>query len=213
MAARRGILVAGMHGKTTTSSMAAHVLRAGGLQPCHYVGAEIPILGTNAHWDTRGEYFVAEGDESDGTIALFRPEHTVLLNVEEEHLDHYPDLAAIESVFRQLLDQTHGKIFYCIDDVNTVRLCEDRATGISFGSSCRADYRYETPQSAPVPMHGSRFTGAASVWGEITLNVPGRHNVSNATSVVALAMELGVDFPTIVHGARKFPRRTPALRV
>ena len=60
-----------MHGKTTTSAMAAHVLREGGLHPSHYVGAEIPILGTNAHWDPRGEYFVAEGDESDGTIALF----------------------------------------------------------------------------------------------------------------------------------------------
>ena len=64
---KRGIAVAGMHGKTTTSSMAAHVLRLGGLRPSHYVGAEIPILGTNAHWDPEGEYFVAEGDESDGT--------------------------------------------------------------------------------------------------------------------------------------------------
>ena len=72
-------------------------------------------------------YFVAEGDESDGTIALFQPEHTVVLNIEEEHLDHYADLAAIEKVFRKLLDQTHGKIFYCIDDPNTTRLCEVRA--------------------------------------------------------------------------------------
>ena len=74
---KRGMLIAGMHGKTTTSAMTAHVLREGGLHPSHYVGAEIPILGTNAHWDSRGEYFVAEGDESDGTIALFRPEHTL----------------------------------------------------------------------------------------------------------------------------------------
>src|SRR5262249_43954257 len=58
MQARRGIVIAGMHGKTTTSAMAAHVLREGGLHPSHYVGAEIPILGTNAHWDPRGEYFV-----------------------------------------------------------------------------------------------------------------------------------------------------------
>jgi len=57
MAAKRGILVVGMHGKTTTSAMSAHVLREGGLHPSHYVGAEIPILGTNAHWDGRGEFF------------------------------------------------------------------------------------------------------------------------------------------------------------
>ncbi len=203
MAIRRGILVAGMHGKTTTSSMAAHVLRAGGLRPCHYVGAEIPILGTNAHWDQEGEYFVAEGDESDGTIALFEPEHTILLNIEEEHLDYYSDLAAIETVFRQLLDQTHGKIFYCIDDANTTRLCETRAHGVSFGSSCRADYRYETP-------HAHQFQSRFAVFqrgerlGEVTLNVPGRHNVSNATSVIALAMELGVEFSTVVAALETF---------
>src|SRR6202030_3352135 len=106
MQGKRGILIVGTHGKTTTSAMAAHVLREGGLHPSHYVGAEIPILGTNAHWDSRGEYFVAEGDESDGTIRGFHPEHTLLLNVEEEHLDFYADLAAIEKTFRQLLGQT-----------------------------------------------------------------------------------------------------------
>ena len=68
MQGKRGIVVAGMHGKTTTSAMIAHVLRESGLHPSHYIGAEIPILGTNAHWDTIGEYFVAEGDESDGTL-------------------------------------------------------------------------------------------------------------------------------------------------
>ena len=108
MLGKRGIVIAGMHGKTTTSAMAAHVLREGGLHPSHYVGAEIPILGTNAHWDPRGEYFVAEGDESDGTLRFFHPEHALILNIEEEHLDFYADLAAIEAVFRQLLDQTTG---------------------------------------------------------------------------------------------------------
>ena len=71
MRGKRGIIIAGMHGKTTTSAMAAHVLRGGGLHPSHYVGAEIPILGSNAHWDPLGEYFVAEGDESDGTLRFF----------------------------------------------------------------------------------------------------------------------------------------------
>ncbi|MGC2626826.1 MAG: Mur ligase domain-containing protein, partial [Candidatus Udaeobacter sp.] len=73
MQAKRGIVIAGMHGKTTTSAMTAHVLREGGLHPSHYVGAEIPILGTNAYWNPRGEYFVAEGDESDGTLRCFHP--------------------------------------------------------------------------------------------------------------------------------------------
>ena len=116
MSGKRGIVIAGMHGKTTTSAMTAHVLREGGLHPSHYVGAEIPLLGSNAHWDSRGEYFVAEGDESDGTLRFFKPEHTLVLNIEEEHLDFYADLAAIEAVFSQLLDQTSGSVFYCADD-------------------------------------------------------------------------------------------------
>jgi len=116
MSGKSGIVVAGMHGKTTTSAMSAHVLREGGLHPSHYVGAEIPLLGSNAHWDPRGEFFVAEGDESDGTLRFFRPEHALILNIEEEHLDFYADLAAIDAVFSQLRDQTTGKIFYCADN-------------------------------------------------------------------------------------------------
>src|SRR6188768_1933011 len=98
MLGKRGIVVAGMHGKTTTSAMLAHMFREGGLHPSHYVGAEIPILGGNAHWNPRGEYFVAEGDESDGTLRFFRPEHALILNLEEEHLDFYADMAAINAV-------------------------------------------------------------------------------------------------------------------
>ena len=141
MRAKRGIVVAGMHGKTTTSAMTAHVLREGGLHPSHYVGAEIPILGTNAHWDPRGEYFVAEGDESDGTLRCFHPEHALILNIEEEHLDFYSDLAAIEEVFARLIEQTSGTVFYNIDDANTARLCATRKNTISFGFSDAADYR------------------------------------------------------------------------
>ena len=70
---KKGIVISGTHGKTTTSSMTAHVLREAGQKPCHYVGAEIPILGTNAKWSEDGEFMVAEGDESDGTLALYHP--------------------------------------------------------------------------------------------------------------------------------------------
>jgi UDP-N-acetylmuramate--alanine ligase len=221
MTARRGIIVAGMHGKTTTSSMAAHVLRAGGLRPCHYVGAEIPILGTNAHWDKHGEHFVAEGDESDGTVALFQPEHTILLNIEEEHLDFYADLAAIEAVFNRLLDQTGGNVFYCIDDPNAARLCSVRPHAISFGSSCRADYRFGEPAMENFQSRFEVFQ-RGELLGEAVLNVPGRHNVSNAASVIALASELGVPFLTIAaaletfRGARRrfeFKHRGPRYAV
>src|SRR5881296_1136859 len=141
MRAKRGIVVAGMHGKTTTSAMTAHVLREGGLHPSHYVGAEIPILGTNAHWDPRGEYFVAEGDESDGTLRCFHPEQSLILNIEEEHLDFYADLAAIEKVFEELIDQTSGTVFYNADDPNAARICRSYDRVTCYGLSENADYR------------------------------------------------------------------------
>src|SRR5216683_6693191 len=191
MSAKRGILVVGMHGKTTTSAMAAHVLREGGLHPSHYVGAEIPILGTNAHWDPRGEYFVAEGDESDGTLRYFHPEHALILNIEEEHLDFYADLAAIEKVFAQLIDQTSGSVLYNVDDPNTARLCGKRKRAVSYGFSEQADYC-----GADVELRN--FASVFCIYhagkqiGEAVLNVPGEHNVQNAIGVIALAMELGI---------------------
>lgn len=221
LAARRGVIVAGMHGKTTTSAMAAHVLREGGLRPSHYVGAEIPILGTNAHWDPAGEWFVAEGDESDGTLTLYRPEHAILLNIEEEHLDFYADLAAILDVYRQLCEHTGRTVFYCLDDPHAARLCAGRPGAVSFGASEAADYHY---RELATESFQSRFAVYArgKLLGAAELNVPGRHNVSNAMSVIALATEIGVPFPAIAaaletfRGARRrfeFKHRSPDVLV
>ena len=203
MRCKRGILSVGMHGKTTTSAMAAHVLREGGLHPSHYVGAEIPILGSNAHWDVRGEYFVAEGDESDGTIKYFHPEHTLLLNIEEEHLDFYVDLAAIEEVFAQLIAQTGGKVFYNLDNESVTRLCRSCVRGVSYGFSESADYR-GTDVELNDFASTFRIYYRGQQLGEAILNVPGEHNVHNAIGVIALASELGISFDKITTSLRKF---------
>ncbi|PYL05659.1 MAG: UDP-N-acetylenolpyruvoylglucosamine reductase [Verrucomicrobia bacterium] len=203
MSAKRGILIVGMHGKTTTSAMAAYVLRAGGLQPSHYVGAEIPVLGMNAHWDARGEYFVAEGDESDGTIALFHPEHILVLNVEEEHLDFYSNLFAIEKVFAQLIEQTSGNVFFSAYDPVATRLCRSCRRGISFGLGSAADYRAGDIQLRDFGSAFSVYRGGKKL-GDGMLNVPGEHNIHNAVGVVALASELGVPFDKIAASLRKF---------
>ena len=203
MRAKCGIVIAGMHGKTTTSAMTAHVLREGGLHPSHYVGAEIPLLGTNAHWDPRGEYFVAEGDESDGTLRCFHPEHSLILNIEEEHLDFYADLAAIEKVFEQLIDQTSGTVFYNADEPNAARLCAKRKGAVSYGFSEEAHYR---GIDVELRDFGSVFCvdRCGGKLGEATLNVPGEHNVHNALGVIALASELGIPFEKIAASLRKF---------
>ena len=210
MLGKRGIIIAGMHGKTTTAAMAAHVLRGGGLHPSHYVGAEIPILGSNAHWDARGGFFVAEGDESDGTLQLFQPEHALVLNVEEEHLDFYRDLAAIEAVFRKLLARTKGTVFFCADDPHATRICEPHQQAISYGFAESAQYR-----ATDLELHDFAATFCVHRGGEklgdATLSVPGKHNVSNALGVIALATELGIPFEKIAkslgtfrHARRRF---------
>src|SRR6201982_3715813 len=203
MQSREGIVIAGMHGKTTTSAMAAHVLRIGGLHPSHYVGAEIPILGTNAHWDPNGRYFVAEGDESDGTLRFYQPKHAIILNVELEHLDYYADLAAIDSVFLDFIAQTRGNILYCADDPHAARLCRDFPNSISYGEDRNAVYRFDRVTATDF---GSRF----EIWfrdtklGELDLGVPGKHNVSYALAVASLATEVGVAFPKIAEALASF---------
>jgi UDP-N-acetylmuramate--L-alanine ligase/UDP-N-acetylenolpyruvoylglucosamine reductase len=203
MSGKQGIVVCGMHGKTTTSAMCAHVLRAGGLHPSHYVGAEIPILGTNAHWDAEGAHFVAEGDESDGTLALYHPEHAIVLNIEEEHLDYYENLAAIDAVYRQLCDQTRGRIVFCADDEGAARVCGARSNAVGYGAAHAAKYRFDD-------LHAKDFQScfrvlcAGEPLGAVTLNVPGRHNVSNALAVIAMATELGVPFAKIAAALETF---------
>ena len=196
MAAKKGIVVCGTHGKTTTSAMAAHVLREAGLRPSHYVGAEIPLLGANAGWEAEGAHFVAEGDESDGTLAHFRPKHAIVLNIEAEHLDHYKDLDAIMEVFGILLSNTASTAYYCADDAGARAACAGRDKAVSFGFAENADFRavdlatLGQSSTCVVLRHGAPL-------GTLTLNIPGQHNVSNALAVTALAADLGVPFEKI----------------
>lgn len=204
MHGKKGVVVAGTHGKTTTSALAAHVLRVGGKNPCHYVGAEIPILGTNANWDDRGDLFVAEGDESDGTLVNFHSEHAILLNVEEEHLDFYENgLEGICEVFGQFCDQTSGRIFYCGDDKNAQRVCGERPNAVSYGWNRELDYSAGelSPKGA-----GTEFTvyRKGEEAGRVRLGIPGRHNVLNALAAIALADEAEVSFDRIDEALSSF---------
>ncbi|MEM9283534.1 MAG: UDP-N-acetylmuramate--L-alanine ligase [Verrucomicrobiota bacterium] len=203
MRSKKGVVVGGTHGKTTTSALAAHVLRVGAKAPSHYVGAEIPILGANANWDDAGEHFVAEGDESDGTLVNFYPEHAILLNVEAEHLDFYDDLDQICSVFAQFCDQTNGKIFYCGEDANASRICKDRDNVISYGWDRSLGFSAGdlSPKGA-----GTEFTvfQKGQEVGRVRLGIPGRHNVLNALAVIALAIELEVSFDRIDEALSSF---------
>lgn len=199
---KRGVVVAGTHGKTTTSSMTTHLLREGRLRPCHYVGAEIPVLGANAHWTEESEYLVAEGDESDGTLVNYLPEHSIILNIEAEHLDFYRDLNHIKEVFHRLCRQTKGHIFYCAADPGARDVGSQYPNAISYGWD-DADYT----AADMVEMRGrSLFTilHRGRELGRVELGIPGRHNVLNALAATAAALEMGCDFAAIVRGLASF---------
>ncbi|HEY5792515.1 MAG TPA: UDP-N-acetylmuramate--L-alanine ligase, partial [Chthoniobacterales bacterium] len=203
MTGKKGVVVCGMHGKTTTSAMAAYVLRASGLKPSHYVGAEIPILGSNARWDSEGELFVAEGDESDGTLVNYHPEHAIVLNIEPEHLDFYKDLAAIDAVYSRLTAQTTGWIFYCGDDEGATRVCGRLPNAISYGTRPGAAYRLADLSLRQFRPHFSVYRNEARL-GEVHLGVPGEHNAVNSLAVIALAHEMGGEFSIIANALERF---------
>ena len=196
MSGKKGVIVCGMHGKTTTSAMAAHVFGEAGWNPSYYVGAEVPILGANARWSPQGDYFVAEGDESDGTLINYTPEHALVLNIEPEHLDFYKTSEAIDAVFQRLINQTKGLLFYWADDLGAARLCANHPRAVAVGTDEACDYRYV---SLKKEKEGSSFEVIAKNknLGRIFLSIPGTHNVNNAMLVIALALELGVPFNNI----------------
>ncbi len=199
---KRGVIVAGTHGKTTTSSMLTHLLRESRLRPCHYVGAEIPVLGSNAHWNEQSEYLIAEGDESDGTLVNYLPEHSIVLNIEAEHLDFYRDIDHIKEVFHILCRNTKGKIFYCKSDEGSTAVCSQYPNSISYGWQ-DADY---TITEMIVSRGRTHFNvhHHGELLGRVELGIPGKHNVLNALAAVAAALEMGGDFAAIAKGLTSF---------
>jgi UDP-N-acetylmuramate--L-alanine ligase/UDP-N-acetylenolpyruvoylglucosamine reductase len=200
---KKGIIVCGMHGKTTTTTMAAYVFGEAGLSPSHYVGAEVPILGTNARWSPEGDYFIAEGDESDGTLVNYIAEHALVLNIEPEHLDFYKSSDAIDAVFQRLIQQTRGSLFYWADDLGAARLSAHHPRAVAVGTGEGSDYRYV---SLKKEREGSSFEVVARGRnvGRVFLSIPGTHNVNNAMLVIALALELKIPFETVGAALHRF---------
>jgi UDP-N-acetylmuramate--alanine ligase len=191
MRRQRGICVAGMHGKTTTTSLLAFALEQLGARPSYAIGAQVPQLVPHARWSAAdAPWFVAEADESDGTLSEYRPEHAIVLNVDEEHLDHFANLEAVCRTFTQFARQTADQVVFCADDPRLVASLRDLPRAISYGFSPDAAYRIEAvfPGAA-----GTRFDLAVKGrrLGEFATGLVGRQNVANAAAVVALLHQLG----------------------
>jgi len=196
MRRRRGIAVAGTHGKTTTTSMIAMVLRHAGLDPTFLIGGDLNEVGTNAH-SGEGEWLVAEADESDGSLLWLAPEIGVVTNIEADHLDYYRDEAEIRETFLAFLGNLPAETGTAIlgtDDAG-VRSIASRVAAriITFGMRPGAGWSANVLERGPA---GQRVlvSRGGEVRGELTLAVPGEHNVLNALAALAVAEEVGVLF-------------------
>lgn len=186
------VAVAGTHGKSTTTSMIAVLLRGVGLDPSFAIGANVPALGVNAASGST-PVFVAEADESDGSFLNYRPKFSVVTNVEADHLDHYGTAEAVFASFDDFsrLLPADGALIACADDAGALALAQRTAEG---GGT--RTVLYGTAATADVVLHDRGPDGMAVSVGDETfplvLQVPGRHNALNAAAAVAVAVELGV---------------------
>src|SRR3954464_4061526 len=197
MRLKYGIAIAGMHGKTTTTSMVAAVLAAGGLDPTVIVGGRVDALGSNARIG-KSQYLVAEADESDRSFLKLSPIISVVTNIDREHMDCYRDMADVEQVFVDFLARLpfYGMAVICNDDPPLVRLLPRFLRRVTtYGFNADSDLRISDWQKLGGARGGSRFRVhyADKEFGEFRLHVAGEHNVRNAAA--AIAVGIGLDIP------------------
>jgi UDP-N-acetylmuramate--alanine ligase len=204
VATRTTIAVAGSHGKTTTSSMLALILRAAGWHPSFLIGGDLNEVGTNAVFDS-GEWLVVEADESDGTFLELAPHDAVVTSVLPDHLDHYGDFDGLVRAFETFVDRIPGICALCADDDVAASIASVRArpSVVTYGFVEAADYRMEGYEGG---RGGSQFTllRHGDPLGLVQLPVPGRHNAVNAAGAAAIALELGVPFDAVARALAGF---------
>ncbi|KJS32832.1 MAG: UDP-N-acetylmuramate--alanine ligase [Desulfatitalea sp. BRH_c12] len=204
MRLKYSIAVAGAHGKTSTTSLVSSVLAAGGLDPTVVIGGKIKSLGSNAVLG-KGDYIVAEADESDGSFLKYSPAIAVVTNIDREHLDFYKDLDAIKQVFLDFIDRIpfYGLAVLCLDnDAVQDLIPRMRKRFITYGMNLQADL-----QARDVVCEGltSRFNVVfqSEMLGPVLLNLPGVHNVYNALAAIAVGLELAIAFSDIKEALEK----------
>lgn len=207
---RKGVAVAGAHGKTTTTSMIAHVLEECKVDPTYIIGGELMNAGTNAKAG-KSDYVIAEADESDGSFLEYRPLLAIVTNIEPDHLEHFGgEFANLKKAYADFLShlKEDGKAVLCLDDEHVRQLIPQVnrrivTYGISPTYAEQADYR-----AAQIEM-GDRKT-RCEVWhhdqllGELQLNVPGKHNVANALAAVIVCLGAGLPFAEIAQALSSF---------
>jgi UDP-N-acetylmuramate--alanine ligase len=210
MRLKRGIAVAGTHGKTTTTSLVASVLAAGGLDPTFVIGGRLNSAGANAGLG-QGEYLVAEADESDASFLNLLPVMAVVTNIDADHMDTYGhDVAKLKQAFIEFVQRLpfYGSAVVCVDDPNVREILPLISRPLlTYGLSAQAQVRATQVQAHGTTMvfkvhreMGDEVRPAL----EVELNLPGQHNVQNALAAIAVATELGVSDQAIVQALAQF---------
>lgn len=227
---RRTAAVSGSHGKTTTSSMLAVILREAGWRPSMIIGGDIAGIGPGGAWEPSGEWIVVEADESDETFIRLGAEAVAVTSVASDHLDHYGSRERLDRAFATFIAEATGPAVVCLDDPGAARVASDLPktqlseprtgagvpTLITYGRDAAADVRIER-----VELSGDRATFFVTErglsHGPVSLSVPGEHNVLNATAAMALAVAIGLPWEQAIEGvaafrgvARRFERKGTA---
>ena len=204
MRLKYAVLVAGAHGKTTTTSMVGTVMAEGGLDPTVIIGGRLNAWGTNAKLG-QGDFVVAEADESDGTFLLYSPTISLVTNIDTEHLDFYKDLDEIKETFLEFINQVpfYGLNILCLEDENIQGLLPRiKKRMVTYGFSAQADF-----QARDLAFDGLNVSYRAFYCGQelgkVTLPIPGQHNALNSLAAVAVGHELEIPFSAICRGLQE----------
>ena len=209
---RYGIAIAGTHGKTTTTSLVASVLAEGGMDPTFVIGGKLNSAGTNAKLGA-SKYLVAEADESDASFLHLQPMISVVTNIEADHMETYGgDFEQLKSTFNEFLHQLpfYGLAVLCIDDTVVAELVDDISKPVkTYGiDNDKADVQAlnvkQTLNKTSFKVSCKDADGQHKDWLDITLNMPGLHNVQNALAAVVIAIELGIEKDKIASAMEKF---------
>ncbi len=204
MRLRTGIAVAGTHGKTTTTSLLAEIFTAAGLDPTVIIGGRLNAWGANAYLG-EGEFLIAEADESDGSFLVLAPILNIVTNVDADHLDFYPDLAAIDQAFTEFMNKVpfYGVNVVCGDDPGVRRILSGvRRRVMTYGLQEGNRIRGEIVSCAGRCIF--KVYVDEEYWADVVLNKPGRHNVLNAMAAIGVALESGLSKESILLGLERF---------
>ncbi|OEU76863.1 MAG: UDP-N-acetylmuramate--L-alanine ligase [Desulfuromonadales bacterium C00003093] len=205
MRMKYGIAIAGTHGKTTTTSMMSVVLHHAGIDPTAVIGGKLDAFGSNAKLG-RGKFLVAEADESDGSFMLLSPTIAVVTNIDADHLDFYSGIDEIKQIFIDFINKVpfYGRAVLCLDDPNIQDILpEVKKRYLTYGFSSQADFHAnDVRHRQGRTSFTAHFQGQEL--GRISFRMPGRHNVLNALSVIAVAHELEIPFSKVIGGFRNF---------